>query len=65
MKAYEEINGARLQYEMAGQGRAVVLVHGEMLDMRIWDAVFAALTGRFRVLRYDRRGHGADRKSVV
>lgn len=59
MKAYEEINGARLQYEMAGQGRTVVLVHGEMLDMRTWDAVFAALTGRFRVLRYDRRGHGA------
>lgn len=51
--------GARLVYEVAGDGPAVVLIHGFGLDMRMWDPQIAPLAARFRVVRYDCRGFGA------
>ncbi len=46
-------------YEVAGDGPAVVLVHGFGLDMRMWDPQVGPLADRFRVVRYDCRGFGA------
>ncbi len=37
----------------------VILAHSLGTDHRLWDAQAAALRSRFRVLRYDVRGHGA------
>src|SRR5437763_422786 len=37
---------------------AVVLVHGILADHRVWDAVAQRLSPRYRVVRYDVRGHG-------
>ncbi len=51
--------GARLVYEVTGDGPAVVLVHGFGLDMRMWDPQVGPLAARFRVVRYDCRGFGA------
>jgi 3-oxoadipate enol-lactonase len=51
--------GAQLAYEVAGNGPAVVLIHGFGLDMRMWDPQVEALAARFRVVRYDCRGFGA------
>jgi 3-oxoadipate enol-lactonase len=51
--------GARLAYELTGDGPAVVFAHGFGLDMRMWDPQVAHLAPRFRVLRYDCRGFGA------
>src|SRR5690242_10380784 len=51
--------GARLVYEVAGDGPAVVLIHGFGLDMRMWDPQAGTLAARFRVVRYDCRGFGA------
>ena len=51
--------GARLVYEVSGDGPAVVLIHGFGLDMRMWDPQVAPLAARFRVVRYDCRGFGA------
>src|ERR1700733_12192275 len=51
--------GARLAYEVTGQGRAVVLCHGFGLDLRMWDPQVEPLAARFRVVRYDCRGFGA------
>ena len=53
------VPGARLAYEVTGQGPAVVLVHGFGLDMRMWDQQVGHLAARFRVVRYDCRGFGA------
>ena len=50
--------GARLAYQMTGDGPAVVLVHGFGLDMRMWQAQAGHLTARYRVVRYDCRGFG-------
>jgi pimeloyl-ACP methyl ester carboxylesterase len=52
-------NGVRLFYELTGDaGPPLVLVHGAWGDHTAWDAVVPALAHRFRVLTYDRRGHG-------
>ncbi len=47
-------------YEISGQPNApvVVLSHSLGSDMRMWDPQLPALEPRFRVLRYDTRGHG-------
>src|SRR5262245_21828249 len=52
------VNGAELYYEERGTGPAVVLIHGFMLDTRMWDSQFASLSRSHRVIRFDMRGHG-------
>jgi 3-oxoadipate enol-lactonase len=52
------VNGARLWYEVAGDGPAVALLHSTVCDSRMWDAEFAMLSRRHRVLRFDLRGYG-------
>jgi 3-oxoadipate enol-lactonase len=44
--------------EVAGEGPGVALIHSTVCDSRMWDAEFAALAGRYRVLRFDLRGYG-------
>jgi hypothetical protein len=51
-----EVNGTKLYYEMAGRGRAVVFVHGGLVDSRLWDDQFRDFAGHYRVTRYDLRG---------
>jgi 3-oxoadipate enol-lactonase len=52
------VNGTRLYYEVAGEGRPLVLVHGFTLDTRMWDAQFETLAQHYQVIRYDLRGFG-------
>ena len=49
---------AGIFYEASGTGEAVVLIHAFSVDRRMWAPQIAALEGRFRVVRYDLRGHG-------
>lgn len=52
------INGTSLYVAPpAGEGELLVLVHGSWTDHATWEAVVAPLSRRFRVIRYDRRGH--------
>lgn len=53
-----EVNGTRLFYEAAGKGRNVVLVHGGLVDSRLWDEQFREFAKHYRVIRYDLRGFG-------
>jgi len=55
---YAEVNGARLYYETAGEGPAIVLLHSGLNDATMWDAQFESLAGHHRVVRYDNRGFG-------
>jgi pimeloyl-ACP methyl ester carboxylesterase len=52
---------ARLRYRDEGAGPAVLLVHGWLLDLTMWESLAAALAARFRVIRWDRRGFGESR----
>ncbi|HWJ57811.1 MAG TPA: alpha/beta fold hydrolase [Vicinamibacterales bacterium] len=58
--AIANLDGHRVYYRLEGaSGRPVVaLSHALGLDHTMWDPQVAALTARFRVLRYDLRGHG-------
>jgi len=52
------VEGGTLLWEESGEGAPVVLLHAGQLDLRVWDDQFAPLAERFRVIRYDLRGHG-------
>ena len=54
------MTAARLHHELAGPDGAPVLVLSNSLGTtgEIWDGQVPALRERFRVLRYDHRGHG-------
>ncbi|MFK3664136.1 alpha/beta fold hydrolase [Ochrobactrum teleogrylli] len=54
------VNGVRLNYEIDGPEGApwVTFAHALGNSLRLWDDVVAALKGRYRILRYDQRGHG-------
>ena len=55
---FVQVTGGRLYYEDAGQGTAVVMIHGGFLDSRMWDQQFQAVAQRHRAIRYDVRAHG-------
>lgn len=55
---FADVNGARLHYEIAGEGPPLVLLHAGIADGRMWNPQMPALAERFRVLRYDARGYG-------
>ena len=52
-------NGVEIAYNDQGSGdTTIVLVHGFPLDKSMWDAQVEALSGEFRVITPDLRGHG-------
>ena len=57
---YTEIGGARFHYRLDGPADAPVVVFSNSLGANIamWDAQIPTLTQKFRVLRFDARGHG-------
>jgi 3-oxoadipate enol-lactonase len=58
---FAEVNGARLHYRIDGpeKGPVLVLCNSLGTDHTMWDPQVPALARKLRVLRYDRRGHGA------
>ncbi|MBV8859065.1 MAG: alpha/beta fold hydrolase [Acidobacteria bacterium] len=58
MRGTAEVRGAGFHFELAGEGRPLVLLHAGICDGRMWDGQFDALARGRRVLRYDRRGFG-------
>ena len=52
-------NGSTFNCRIDGErGPSVLLSHGLATDLTMWDELTAALKDRYRVLRYDARGHG-------
>lgn len=58
IQGFAPIEDGQLYYEVAGEGPALILVHGFSLDTRMWDDQWAAFTAQHRVIRYDARGFG-------
>ena len=52
------INGLNHFYDESGSGDPFVLIHGAFVDTGLWDSQFAYFAKRYRVVRYDLRGHG-------
>jgi pimeloyl-ACP methyl ester carboxylesterase len=56
--AFLDVDGARLWYEVAGEGRPVVLLHAGIADSSMWDEQMRTFALDHRVVRYDLRGFG-------
>ena len=53
-----DVGGVALRYEVAGQGRPVVLIHAGIAHRGMWDDQVPAFAEHFQVIRYDLRGFG-------
>ena len=51
-------NGIDINYEIEGEGPVVTFSHSLACNLSMWDEQILALRSRYRVLRYDTRGHG-------
>lgn len=56
-------NGADLYYETTGIGERLVLTHGSWTDASGWAPAIPALSERFEVVTWDRRGHSRSRST--
>ena len=51
-------NGIEINYEVEGSGPWITLSHSLACNLHMWDDQMELLTKRFKVLRFDTRGHG-------
>jgi 3-oxoadipate enol-lactonase len=51
-------NGIDIHYTIEGEGPWVTLSHSLACDLHMWDEEAKRLSKRYKVLRYDTRGHG-------
>jgi len=54
-----DVEGGTLEYDVAGDGPGIVMVHPGLWDRRTWGDQFALFARRYRVVRFDARGYGA------
>ena len=52
------VNGIEINYEIEGNGPWLTMSHSLACDLHMWDPQMPVLTKRFKVLRFDTRGHG-------
>jgi pimeloyl-ACP methyl ester carboxylesterase len=55
---FVEVPGGRLYYEVEGSGKPLLLIHGGLGSLRMWDAQVPEFAERHRVVRFDTRGYG-------
>lgn len=53
-----EVNGVKLYHEIHGRGEPMLLLHGGLGSSQEFAPVIPALAAHYRVIVYDRRGHG-------
>lgn len=60
MSSEVKVKGVSFAYRFDGpkDGRVVLLSNSLMSDLSMWERTVPALSDRYRVLRYDTRGHG-------
>ena len=56
------VDGTRLHFVIKGEGRPVVLIHGNPGSTQDWTRVFGPLAARHRVIAFDRPGHGSSER---
>ena len=56
------VDGTRLHFVIKGEGRPVVLIHGNPGSGQDWTRVFGPLSALRRVIAFDRPGHGGSER---
>src|SRR5882724_2436203 len=54
----QSANGIEINYVIEGDGPVVTMSHSLACNLSMWDEQVRALRERYRVLRFDTRGHG-------
>lgn len=57
-----KVNDISINYEIAGSGKTLVLTHGLGGNTQTWETTAPLLSGHYRVLTWDVRGHGQSDK---
>ena len=55
---YLNLDGERTFYEIRGAGPPMILIHGGLLDRRLWRWQAGFFAAHYTVISYDVRGHG-------
>jgi 3-oxoadipate enol-lactonase len=55
---FVDVDSGRIYFEVEGEGHPLLLIHGGLGSLRMWDDQEGALAERYRVIRYDTRGFG-------
>lgn len=55
---FADVLGAKLYYELAGEGQPFVMIHAGVADSRQWEGEFEHFADRYQVMRFDMRGYG-------
>ena len=55
---FVNVAGANFHFVIKGEGRPVVLIHGNPGSCQDWSRLYAPISRRYRALAFDRPGHG-------
>lgn len=55
---YTDFDGLKVSYEVTGEGRPIVLLHGYLEAGEVWQPLTNRLSGDFRIITVDLPGHG-------
>jgi pimeloyl-ACP methyl ester carboxylesterase len=58
MNKFFKYGKGKIRYTDKGRGNAVILVHGYLETLEIWDSFSRKLAGKYRVISIDLPGHG-------
>jgi pimeloyl-ACP methyl ester carboxylesterase len=58
MIKYADFRNIKVRYSVKGKGRVVVLLHGFLESLEVWDELAEKLSRSFRVIAMDLPGHG-------
>jgi len=58
MEKFIKFQGQKIYYKIAGEGMPLVLLHGFMEDMNMWDAHTESLSDYYQLIVIDLPGHG-------
>jgi 3-oxoadipate enol-lactonase len=53
-----EVNGTTLYYEVEGEGHPFLMIHGGLVNRRLWDEQFDVFAQHYKMIRFDMRGFG-------
>ena len=62
---FVELEGGRIYFEVEGQGQPLLLIHGGLGSLRMWDRQVPAFSEHYRMIRYDTRGFGRTKTDDV
>ena len=55
---FAQTNNIQTFYEIHGEGSPLLLIHGGLVDYRMWQRQVEPFSKKYRVITYDIRGHG-------